>query len=154
MSCTHPHCNCVDTNGTPCPIYHNGHSLISNPKTSSVPLYIQMCGRAARSGNKNVLELLRIANPERCKAFGHTVENMTIEFWGIAVAGETGELCNFIKKMARSDDKDFIPDIAKEAADIVIYLDLLCAKLGIDLQASIINKFNEVSIRVNSPITI
>jgi NTP pyrophosphatase (non-canonical NTP hydrolase) len=40
-------------------------------------------------------------------------------------------------------------DIAKESADIVIYLDLLCTREGIDLGVEIVKKFNEVSKRVN-----
>jgi len=99
----------------------------------------------------NTLERLKLLNPERCKAFGHTIESMPVTFWSTALAGEVGELCNFIKKRERGDG-DFKNAIAKEAADVVIYLDLLCTKLGIDLCVSIRQKFNEVSDEVNSKI--
>lgn len=99
----------------------------------------------------NTLEKLREINAERCKAFGHTVNSWSPTDWACALAGETGELCNLIKKMRRGD-RVGIDDVAKEAADIVIYLDLLCTRLEIDLEAAIVNKFNEVSDRVNSDI--
>lgn len=98
-----------------------------------------------------VLEHLREFNSERCKAFGHTVDDMSVLFWSTALAGEVGELCNFIKKEVRGDEISH-SDLANEAADIVIYLDLLCKKLNIDLCEAIRYKFNEVSDRVNSPI--
>lgn len=100
---------------------------------------------------QNVLSELKIANPERCKIFGHTVEQMTVLFWDCAVGGETGELLNLIKKRERGDVVDTV-DIAYEIADIVIYLDLLCTKMGIDLQKAIVQKFNEVSVKRGSPI--
>lgn len=45
-------------------------------------------------------------------------------------------------------------EIGKEAADIVIYLDLLCTREGIDLGAEIVKKFNEVSDRVKCGVKI
>ena len=98
------------------------------------------------------LKELSSKNPERCKAFGHTVDEMPTLFWSTAVAGEVGEMCNLIKKMERGDPGYFKTDIALEAADIVIYLDLLCTKLGLDLMGSILHKFNVVSNRVGSEI--
>jgi NTP pyrophosphatase (non-canonical NTP hydrolase) len=108
---------------------------------------------AKLNAERNILGELRRKNPERCKAFGHAVHDMPVTFWATALAGETGELCNLIKKVERGDNILSIHEqLSKEAADIVIYLDLLCTKLDIDLQAAIIQKFNEVSDRVNSPI--
>lgn len=104
-----------------------------------------------KNRERNILGDLRRANPERCKAFGHSVQDMDITFWATALAGETGELCNLIKKMRRGD-RILLTEVEKEAADVVIYLDLLCAHLNIDLQAAIVQKFNEVSDRVKSPI--
>ena len=98
------------------------------------------------------LELLKILNPVRCLAFGHSVKSMPQTFWATAVAGETGELCNAIKKQERGDPGDWDKEIAKEAADIVIYLDLLCTLKGIDLCEAIKSKFDEVSDRVGSSV--
>ena len=102
---------------------------------------------------KDTLERLRQANPERCKAFGHTVEEMGPLFWAVATAGECGEMCNLIKKKYRGDVMpDFIIDLSKEVADQIIYLDLLCKFYNINMEESVIQKFNEVSDRVCSPI--
>lgn len=116
--------------------------------------YMQMSGRAVRPNvERNVLGDLRRANPERCKAFGHEVKDMDVTFWATELAGEAGELCNWVKKMVRGDDIPNIKaEIAKEAADVVVSLDLLCIHQDIDLQGAIVRKFNETSDRVKSPI--
>ena len=69
--------------------------------------------------------------------------------WGCALAGEVGELCNFLKKRLRGQD---IPDkaIADEIADVMIYLCLLSSRMNIDLEQAVISKFNEVSQRKGS----
>lgn len=95
---------------------------------------------------RNTLSALRRINPERCKVFGHTVQDMGLAFWSVAVAGECGEMCNIIKKKLRGDAvADFHGKVGREAADQVIYLDLLCSFLGISLEEFVILKFNEVS---------
>lgn len=106
----------------------------------------------------DILKQLKIANKKRVTAFGHTIEDWSLPEWGNAVAGETGELCNVIKKIHRGDftldeanDKELL---ANEAADIVCYLDLLCQKAGVDLGTAVVNKFNEVSDRVKSGVKI
>lgn len=92
-----------------------------------------------------MLTALREVNAERSlKAFGIALHDWSAPEWGNAIAGETGELCNFLKKQNR-DKVSLKSEIAKEAADIVIYLDLLCEREGIDLRAAIRSKFNEVS---------
>lgn len=74
----------------------------------------------------------------------------TLTDWACAMAGETGEACNLIKKLRRGEK---IPprNVGKELADIVIYADLLADKLGLSLAECVQQKFNEVSKRVNSP---
>lgn len=69
--------------------------------------------------------------------------------WGGALAGEVGELCNYLKKISRGDK---IPKIhlAHEIADIMTYLSLISDQLDIDMEAAIIEKFNIVSKRWNS----
>lgn len=99
-----------------------------------------------RNTQRSALADLRLRNPERCKVFGHSVKEMPLAFWSTAVAGECGEMCNIIKKKLRGDViKDFHGQVGREAADIVIYLDLLCTFMGISLEEFIILKFNEVS---------
>lgn len=125
----------------------------------------------------NVLKELKKVNAQRSEqGFGFKLTDWNLSQWSNAVAGECGELCNLVKKVERGDymkkhfksagpnaeldyveacaKNDYRQEIGKEAADIVIYLDLLCQREGIDLASEIVHKFNEVSDRVKSPIKI
>ena len=110
----------------------------------------------------DLLKQLKEANAKRCiEVFKHSVEDWSAPEWACAVAGETGEMCNLIKKMLRGDamDRDGITPITPgligdEAADIVIYLDCLCQKLKIDLRTAIVDKFNKTSEKFKSTETI
>ncbi len=105
----------------------------------------------------NVLLELKRLNLRRCEeGFGTKVKDWLPSQWSNAIAGETGELCNLVKKYERGDfgKEIFRKELAKEAADIVIYLDLLCQRESIDLSTAIVEKFNEVSDRVGSDIKI
>jgi NTP pyrophosphatase (non-canonical NTP hydrolase) len=64
--------------------------------------------------------------------------------WSNAIAGETGELCNKIKKVRRGEN---IPkeDLEEELGDIVIYADLLAKKLDTSLEKCVKQKFNAKS---------
>lgn len=76
--------------------------------------------------------------------------------WFQAVIGEAGEYANLRKKFERGDldHETFLFEATKELADVAIYLDLLAFRLGIDLGQAVMDKFNEVSLRVGSPVTI
>lgn len=76
--------------------------------------------------------------------------------WLQAMVGELGEYANFRKKFERGDitEAEFQEAAAKELADVQIYLDLLAFRLGIYLGRATLEKFNEVSLRVHSPIHI
>lgn len=122
----------------------------------------------------NVLEELKKVNARRSfQGYGIMIQDMQLSQWSNAVAGECGELCNIIKKVERGDyhirkenqsenlefndayaKAQYREDIGKEAADIVIYLDLLCTREGLDLGAEIVKKFNEVSKRIGTNIVI
>lgn len=102
---------------------------------------------------------LRIANVERFPQFrnnrGELVDcaSWTSADWMTALTGEVGELANFLKKLKRGDDVPHAPDhIAKELADIQVYLDILAWRLGVDLGEATRQKFNEVSERVGCPV--
>jgi NTP pyrophosphatase (non-canonical NTP hydrolase) len=109
---------------------------------------------------------LRKANVTRCNATYHHLETWSPTDWATAMAGECGEACNVIKKIRRLEDgpdKSYNTDVdraslvkkaADELADLVIYADLLACRLGIDLGDAVVKKFNEVSERVGSEITI
>lgn len=104
-------------------------------------------------------------NFERCEKHFHPVVDWTETDWACALAGEVGELCNFIKKRKRIFDKlkKQIPtrkdykklealklECKKEIGDVQSYLDLISTRLGVSLEEAITDKFNEVSLRVNS----
>lgn len=74
--------------------------------------------------------------------------------WLQAVLGELGEYANVRKKLQRGDysREEAKPMMAKELADVQIYLDILAFRLGIDLGEATRAKFNEVSDRVGCDI--
>jgi NTP pyrophosphatase (non-canonical NTP hydrolase) len=76
--------------------------------------------------------------------------------WCNAVTGELGEAANLIKKIERGDIslEEARPALAKEFADVVTYLDILAMRAGVDLGTATLQKFNEVSVRVGSPVRI
>lgn len=99
-----------------------------------------------------MLERLRRANVQRCKESFPTCADWTANDWMTALTGEVGEAANYLKKQRRGDGIDYSQEIANELADVVCYVDLLAAHLGIDLEEAVRSKFNEVSDRVGSPI--
>jgi NTP pyrophosphatase (non-canonical NTP hydrolase) len=102
----------------------------------------------------NVLKELRKVNEKRSiEGFNMQLSDWSLPTWGNAVAGEVGEMCNIIKKQNRGDSlPSFKSDLAKEIADIIIYLDLLAARENISIEDAIVSKFNEVSDRVGCDI--
>jgi NTP pyrophosphatase (non-canonical NTP hydrolase) len=103
---------------------------------------------------------LREANTHRNTrgVWGGSIMDWTPTDWGNAMAGEAGEACNQIKKLRRmysgvewleyipsSRDEQLLANIADELADTVIYLDLLAARMGLNLAEATTRKFNRVS---------
>lgn len=103
------------------------------------------------------LKEFSIINKTRAVEGFKTYENIPMSFWGNALAGEVGELCNMIKKQDRvafggidggstktaaNISKE---DLAEEVGGIFIYLDLYCSLNGIDLEEAIIKTFNSKS---------
>ncbi len=96
---------------------------------------------------------LRQASLNRLPYFHESIDDWNIAEWMNAVAGETGEACNLAKKHLRQSPFDppraeLEREIAHELADIVAYVDLAAARLGIDLGEAVRAKFNLVSKRV------
>lgn len=88
------------------------------------------------------------------------INSWSLSDWCVALSGEVGELCNVVKKLNRSrdglignkeTDSELQSNIAKEIADVYLYLDLLSQAAGVDLSAAIRDKFNEVSVRNKFP---
>lgn len=86
-----------------------------------------------------------------------TYDNVPITFWTTAITGELGELCNMIKKIERVKHGGIDggttytaaniskENIEEEIGGIFIYLNLLCSRLGIDMEEAIIQTFNKKS---------
>lgn len=91
-------------------------------------------------------ERLQEANALRSNITFPQCNTWSLGDWGCAVAGEVGEACNLMKKARRGE---VIPahQIADELADVVIYADLICTKMGVTLEAAIKRKWDEVSKR-------
>ena len=129
--------------------------------------------------SKNKTELtfstLREANTARLPTFrtakgeiAHSKEDgsdWSLSDWSNAVLGELGEAANIIKKLRRPDFEldDRPPEfkgltvreaLAEEFADTVTYLDILAMQVGVDLGQATFDKFNKISKRVDSPITL
>lgn len=109
------------------------------------------------------LSHLRLANVKRCEEVFHPLDSWSPTDWACAMAGEAGEVCNAVKKLRRLADgtntakdphteAEALKDIGAEIADTIIYLDLLAARLGLDLSVEVQSKFNEVSRRMYSPV--
>jgi NTP pyrophosphatase (non-canonical NTP hydrolase) len=94
------------------------------------------------------------------------INDWTPERWMTATTGELGEAANALKKLFRIDDEianiseadrqistrqEAIDKIAEEVADTFIYLNLFACRLGIDLAAEVVKKFNTTSERYGFP---
>lgn len=94
-------------------------------------------------------EEFRLANTQRNPIGFPQCVNWEGKDWALAMIGEAGEVCNAVKKFNR--DRRDSSAIASEIADVVTYCDLLAAYYGIDLEAALRSKFNEVSVRRGVP---
>ncbi len=105
----------------------------------------------------NVARLPRFKNrlglPAHSKADG---SDWVLSTWCNAVLGELGELANLIKKVERGDltIDEAREALGKECADVATYLDILAFRLGVDLGQAVVDKFNEVSRRVDAGVFI
>ncbi|MEM6342302.1 MAG: hypothetical protein AAF927_00425 [Bacteroidota bacterium] len=97
------------------------------------------------------LRRLSRANRQRCEEKASPLEEWTPTDWAAALAGKTGDACNLIVKMRKGDKVD-PNDIGRELADLVIYVDLMASRLGLDLEKAVVQKFNETSARQGSEV--
>jgi len=67
-----------------------------------------------------------------------------------AVVAELGEFAHLLKDKNMGSGRAPLRDFEDELADTAIFLDLLAASIGVDLEAAILRKWNEVSARVGS----
>ena len=92
---------------------------------------------------------LREINSVRCVKDIRPLDSWTPLEWSACIAGECGELCNYLKKQKRGKIISKT-ELAHELADIITYADLLAAALDIDLGEAVRKKFNIVSKRWHS----
>ena len=104
---------------------------------------------------------LRALNRQRCDRWHPPGDgdDWTLGDWGNALAGEVGELCNVVKKLRRHQSgasqayntpplQALQDHLMVEVADVLLYLDLLCWKAGVEpklLREVVRAKFNTVS---------
>jgi NTP pyrophosphatase (non-canonical NTP hydrolase) len=113
----------------------------------------------AEGGDGLTFDAFRAANVARCvKWHPAGIASWSPSDWLTAVTGELGELASLLKMRNRERDglpgNKFSPTdkhVADELADVLTYLDLLAAVLGVDLGRAAVAKFNEVSERVGFP---
>ncbi|HYD90916.1 MAG TPA: hypothetical protein VEA37_05430 [Flavobacterium sp.] len=87
-----------------------------------------------------------------------------ISYWGMAMMGEGGELCNLLAKLERAKlggadggnslkTEDITKEkLAEEMGGLVIYLAILSKRIGISLEDAIIKTFNDKSLKMGYPI--
>lgn len=93
----------------------------------------------------------RSANVQRCRETFHELGEWSETDWACGLAGEVGELCNLIKKRRRGEFIS-LTAVSDEIGDVLAYLDLLSASMGISLVHATVCKFNRVSKRVGSTV--
>lgn len=92
------------------------------------------------------LKRLRAANVTRSVEWGDKgILYRTVEF-----AGESGELCNVVKKLEREDaglvgSRASLLQLREEIGDVLITLDRIAAHYGVDLEEATRDKFNATS---------
>jgi NTP pyrophosphatase (non-canonical NTP hydrolase) len=88
------------------------------------------------------------------------IHQWSLSDWGVALAGEVGELCNVIKKLNRLrdglqqkvvDPETLKEQLAMEIGDVYLYLDLLARRADLNLEDCVRDTFNRVSIREGFP---
>lgn len=126
--------------------------VISEKETETIP---KVDGQMIPESGLTFDELQQ-KNCDRSKeAYDDILHNASLSYFGNALAGEVGEVCNLIKKIERAKlvgKFDTIPvsEVGKELADIIMYASLIASKLDLSLSQWVVDKFNEVSDRIGS----
>lgn len=92
---------------------------------------------------------LREANLVRAKEWAGAVQ-LDLSFAGNELAGEVGEACNIIKKLERQrmgikSSPATVDDLREELADVIICVDLIAMRFGLDMNQAVKDKFNKTS---------
>ena len=105
---------------------------------------------------ENFLTQLRRVNTERYFAWVGGEQEAGIMVDAVELGGEVGELLNVVKKLEREErgwrgSRAGPDDFADECADVLICLDKLARRKGVDLAAATVRKFNATSEKVGLP---
>ncbi len=109
----------------------------------------------------------REKNRQRCMESFHSLHIWDPWDWTNAMAGECGEACNLAKKLHRIEIKDsilgqwnkqnkgeLVEKLLCEVADTVVYADLLCSRMGVNLEDYIKKVFNRKSVKIGSHVSL
>jgi NTP pyrophosphatase (non-canonical NTP hydrolase) len=133
----------------------------SDPKEMLQAAHIAVKGSRAEIHAYESLPHISTLNFARCLRWHpEGLNSWSLSDWAVALAGETGELCNVVKKLNRV--RDGLPGnketpealkaaLADEVADVFLYLDLFARAAGFNIEDAIRKKFNETSARVGFP---
>jgi NTP pyrophosphatase (non-canonical NTP hydrolase) len=99
------------------------------------------------------MDLSKLRDANNARQIEWKASDLDLSFKGNELAGEVGEACNVIKKLERerlgiNGSRDTVEHLGEELADVIICVDLIAAKLGIDLSKAVVNKFNLTSEKV------
>lgn len=135
-------------------------------KANANAMYAELCEEALKTVTvDSFLKHLREQSSARADDWHHDQKWNVME-WGCAMAGEAGEACNVAKKIRRVEQgiqrrkeegygpvtlENLRAKLAEEIADTIIYLDLLAANQGIDIETAVTTKFNSVSEQFGFP---
>jgi NTP pyrophosphatase (non-canonical NTP hydrolase) len=134
-------------------------SMLNQDTARAIVAAISPANDAQRPTQALTFDAFMAANVARCLRWHPDgLESWSPSDWLTAVTGELGELASLLKMRNRERDglpgNKFSPSdrqVADELADVLTYLDLLAATLGVDLGRAAAQKFNEVSKRVGFP---
>lgn len=112
--------------------------------------------RSELAAGETFLSQLRRVNTDRYQAWVGDGQDAGILFDAAELGGEVGELLNAVKKLEREDrgwrgSRAAPGDFADECADVLICLDKLARRKGVDLAAATVAKFNATSEKVGLP---
>lgn len=137
-------------------VYNDGDYLdhISLPMFSMLRALEYLCGTKGHITFQQFRNYNLLRQQE--KNYNDKCSDWSLNDWATALTGEVGEACNLLKKVRRGDYNldDVRSELGKELADIFTYLDILASKLELDLGTEVVKKFNEVSTRIGSNVTI
>jgi len=72
------------------------------------------------------------------------------EYYAIAMAGESGEVLDTLKKIKRGDPGLSKKDVAEEVADVIGFAFLLLKELDVDPEKTLLDKFEKVNRRLDA----